>query len=73
MTAAAAARVLRQSPNSLSPRHGPIFSEGDTYYHWWEVTRPPTFLYPQGSECLLIYAAATHPCTRGAPPRSHVI
>ncbi|GBM80603.1 hypothetical protein AVEN_151509-1 [Araneus ventricosus] len=27
--------------------HGPTPAAGGTYYHWWEVTRPPISLYPQ--------------------------
>ncbi|GBO04105.1 hypothetical protein AVEN_149623-1 [Araneus ventricosus] len=67
MTVAAIARVL--SPSSPSPGHGPTPPEGGTYYHWWRDLQPYHYYAARESEFLLTYPAATHPYTRGTPPR----
>ncbi|GBN18168.1 hypothetical protein AVEN_215456-1 [Araneus ventricosus] len=63
MTASAIARVLRPSPNSLSPGLGPTPPEGGTYYHWRRDSEPLHYYIPRRSEFSLTNPAGTPPCT----------
>ncbi|GBM69469.1 hypothetical protein AVEN_168312-1 [Araneus ventricosus] len=66
IAAAIASSTEAQCSCSQSPGHDPTHPKGGTKYHWWMFEQPHHYYTLRRSEFLLIYPAATHPCTSDA-------